>query len=675
MWTREKIEQLSEQEQISLYKEANDLYNTGSLIMSDVDFDWLEEKLGFRNTYKPGASKSNDFTIPHSFMMGSLVKVHTDVDMKTGAVDFEKVMNEVNRAISRNGAKYVETSPKLDGCSFSVEINNNCEYTVAQRGDGAFGQDIKKQFDHNMQVNGTFSKLFEFAKNELMKNEKFVIRGEVLIDKKVFAEKYAGKYANSRVFVSGNLNADWSETEEYKEMIADMSFVCYDYRIYNVSNSTYEEIDWLNKYDDTETYEYLKPYFENNGLGELPDLNMCMVIPFNDGLSVSQVEEIYWKYHHYRYSDECRFALDGIVVKPECSARLFEPERERPRDCIAIKFIVEILESVIEDIEWTVGKTGECYPKAIVKPVMQDGKVIKRASLHGYSSLLENNAGIGSKVKITLSGDIIPDIYLVETPGTLKLPDFETEVKYFKEDGDKPHLMKVFSQDELTKHKFICSVKASGISGIAEKTAEKLWEAVHEVVEEITGDVLTNIMYLMDEPYYKLIVDIMGDSKSVQNIVKSLKTYREKANFADLIRSFCFDGCGEVSSLLCARILSGLSYDTTGINEASYAWALKSSSYEKYIVMKYAEELGIEMLKDEPKNASGEQIGVIMTGEPSDCTKYATKSQWLSAHPQYFDAKSSWKNCQILFTNDLNSKTGKMKKAAEKGIEIRLYEE
>lgn len=674
MWKKEEIEKLSLHEQRNLYDKANDTYNTGDLIMSDVDFDWLELKLGLRNTAKPGASKSDDFTVPHSFMMGSLVKVHTDMDLKTGEVDFDKVATEVFRAMDRCTPDFMEMTPKLDGCSFSIEISRDGSYTVAQRGDGDFGQDIKKQFEHNRKVNGTFHCIEKAAKTLLSdKYDKFVIRGEAVIDKNVFESKYSGKYANSRVFVSGNLNADWNESEEYLEMIGDISFISYDFRRYDSKTKKYQELEWL--VDEDPTFGLIAPYLKDNGLGELIDPRDCIVFFYTNNLSVIDIETSYWKFHHYRNSDECRFPLDGIVVKPNASRRLFEPERERPRDCIAIKFIVEIMESVIEDIEWTVGKNGECYPKAIIKPVYKDGKEIKRASLHGYSSMLEEKAGIGSKVKITLSGDIIPDIYQVDSPGVMKLPDFETQIVYFKDGSDKPHLMKVFTDTELVKHNFISSVKAIGISGIAEKTADKLWETVSETYREAFSEDLSNIMFLMNEQCYKMITDELGDSKSTQNIIRSLETYHQKANLSDVIKSFCFDGCGEVSSQLCARILSELSYDKTGINEASYAWALKPSSREKYEVLRLAESLGVEMLKDEPKTSDMEQIGVIMTGEPSDCTQYGTKKQWLAAHPQYFDAKSSWTNCKILFTNDLTSKTGKMKKAAEKGIEIRLYED
>ena len=63
------------------------------------------------------------------------------------------------------------------------------------------------------------------------------------------------------------------------------------------------------------------------------------------------------------------------------------------------------------------------------------------------------------------------------------------------------------------------------------------------------------------------------------------------------------------------------------------------------------------------------QIPVILTGEPND---YKSKGEFLKCNPQY-KLTGSWKEVQIVFTNSLESNTGKMKKAREKNIEIRLY--
>ena len=58
-----------------------------------------------------------------------------------------------------------------------------------------------------------------------------------------------------------------------------------------------------------------------------------------------------------------------------------------------------------------------------------------------------------------------------------------------------------------------------------------------------------------------------------------------------------------------------------------------------------------------------------MTGEPNN---YSTKQEFLDCHPEYRNT-TSWKEVQIVFTNSLDSNTGKMKKAREKNIEIKLY--
>ena len=66
---------------------------------------------------------------------------------------------------------------------------------------------------------------------------------------------------------------------------------------------------------------------------------------------------------------------------------------------------------------------------------------------------------------------------------------------------------------------------------------------------------------------------------------------------------------------------------------------------------------------------SSNQIPVILTGEP---VNYKSKGEFLKLNPQYRNT-GSWKEVQIVFTNSMDSNTGKMKKAREKNIEIRLY--
>jgi hypothetical protein len=108
--------------------------------------------------------------------------------------------------------------------------------------------------------------------------------------------------------------------------------------------------------------------------------------------------------------------------------------------------------------------------------------------------------------------------------------------------------------------------------------------------------------------------------------------------------------------------------------EKSWKWAMDESSEEMQRLNKILESCGknMDMFRQElayKDTITGEQIPVILTGEPNN---YSTKDAFLRDHPEY-RLTTSWKEVKIVFTNSMDSNTGKMKKAREKNIEIRLY--
>jgi hypothetical protein len=105
-----------------------------------------------------------------------------------------------------------------------------------------------------------------------------------------------------------------------------------------------------------------------------------------------------------------------------------------------------------------------------------------------------------------------------------------------------------------------------------------------------------------------------------------------------------------------------------------YYWVMNKESNEYKTVLNVLNSIGksvedFKAVHEEIKKATSNQIPVILTGEPND---YKSKGEFLACHPEYRNT-GSWKEVQIVFTNSLDSNTGKMKKAREKGIEIRLY--
>lgn len=673
---------LTRDELLDVQAKALDAYEGGNPIMSDAEYDELVGFLNMENTANIGStSKSSSYTVKHAFIMGSLDKVHTIKNDSTGEINFSHavydkapkdvvVTDAVNAHLSKAKAQYIEFTPKFDGCSFDFMVtldergylNNKC----ATRGDGEYGADLLP-FITNRAFNKNFSKIYEAATALLVDGyDTLVIRGEAIVKNSVYVMRYVDDFANPRVFVSGTTSRIFDpKDKDFISAVNDIDYICYDYRRVNSKTKEYEELSWMNPLDPT--YKLIEPFLGK--IGQLPDRDACYVIE-GSKVTAKDMEELYFKFDEYRKNGS-DYALDGIVIKPNCSARLKNLERTRPSDMIAVKFITEKMTSTIVDIEWSVGLNEECCPTAIIEPVYKDGKEITRATLHGYSYIKDNKVGIGSRVTLAMQGDIVPGIVDVLSEGVAKFPDYPTYVA-FEGDNNTPHLMKRMTDEERREHKFVSSAKALGIDGIKMKTAEKIYKPLNLALMR-KGRYLTNLMQLMEDGMADMIVETLGEGKSVMNIIESLKTYRSKMNLSDIIRGLTIKGCGVTTSEVCANIISDVAYDVSGLDKTAYEWALDKNNETYMLVEEFRNKLGVSYnVAAENSMEDGGVKLIIMTGDPSECTSYATKKKWLEAHSQYKET-TKWSECEILFTNNLESKTSKMAKAAKLGVEIKKY--
>ena len=83
----------NEKELLQIYKQAKDAYYNGEEIMSDIEFDELEEYLGLSNKSKVGARRNEKYTINHPVLMGSLSKVQVKETMEKEEVELKKEKN------------------------------------------------------------------------------------------------------------------------------------------------------------------------------------------------------------------------------------------------------------------------------------------------------------------------------------------------------------------------------------------------------------------------------------------------------------------------------------------------------------------------------------------------------------------------------------------------------
>ena len=109
------------------------------------------------------------------------------------------------------------------------------------------------------------------------------------------------------------------------------------------------------------------------------------------------------------------YDIDGIVIK----ANPFKVHEEVgntvkvPRWAIAYKFPPDEQETVVHQIEWTIGRTGVVTPTAVMDPVQLAGTTVSRASLHNPDYIKEKDIRIGDTVKLFKAGDIIPEVATV----------------------------------------------------------------------------------------------------------------------------------------------------------------------------------------------------------------------------------------------------------------------
>ena len=110
--------------------------------------------------------------------------------------------------------------------------------------------------------------------------------------------------------------------------------------------------------------------------------------------------------------DTLDFLIDGMVIKTtdfDLRSRLGATERF-PRWAMAYKFAPEETTAVVDDVTWEVGRTGKLTPLAHLQPVEFAGVTVRKATLNNWDDVQRKRVGIGSRVFIRRSNDVIPEI-------------------------------------------------------------------------------------------------------------------------------------------------------------------------------------------------------------------------------------------------------------------------
>ena len=178
------------------------------------------------------------------------------------------------------------------------------------------------------------------------------------------------------------------------------------------------------------------------------------------------------------------------------------------------------------------GQNGDIIQQVFFEPNILGGKSVNRVSLSNYGKIIKDGLGIGARLKVRLSGDIIPDVIgVTKKSNTITLPDDS----YI----DGVHLMKNLTMKEKTYIKFINSVNVLKPDGIGEKVAEKLYQL----------NPCQNILWLMIDIPLKDLSEKLDNSRSSQNIITALRERRKTLTLPDVIQSFGYENCDEKNKI------------------------------------------------------------------------------------------------------------------------------
>lgn len=375
-------------ELVEILNEAN--YNYHILdepTITDQEYDkYLRELIDLELKYPDYVREDS----PTKRIGGEVLEGFKKVQHKIPMLSLSNVFNESeimafdNRIRKENiNPKYV-CELKIDGLSVSLFYKDGVLVTAATRGDGVVGEDIT----HNV-------KTIKTIPIKLKQKIDIEVRGEIYMSKKTLSEINEIRKKNGETLLQNTRNAAAGSIRQLDSKIAASRKL--DSFIYHLPNP--EDYGIKTHY---EALEFMKD------LGFKTNPNNRLV---ND---VGGILEFIEEKGHLR--KELPYDIDGVVIKLN---NLSDQKKmgftvKYPKWATAYKFPAEEVLTKLTDIVFTVGRTGQITPNAVLEPVIVAGSTIRRATLHNEDYVIEKGLRIGDTVSIRKAGDVIPEVVEVK---------------------------------------------------------------------------------------------------------------------------------------------------------------------------------------------------------------------------------------------------------------------
>lgn len=269
---------------------------------------------------------------------------------------------------------------KIDGLSVSLLYENGELVRAATRGDGTTGEDIT----HN-------AKTIKVIPLKLKEKVSIEVRGEIFMNKETLKKLNEDRKKHNQPLLQNCRNAAAGSIRQLDSKVAAERKL--DNFIYHLPNP----LDY-----GIHTHEQALEYMRSLGFKINP--NNRVVKNINEALAF--IEE------KGKERPNLPYDIDGIVIKVnniDDQVRLGYTAKY-PKWATAYKFPAEEVLTKLTDIIFTVGRTGQITPNAVLEPVIVAGSTISRATLHNEDYVNEKGLKIGDIVSIRKAGDVIPEV-------------------------------------------------------------------------------------------------------------------------------------------------------------------------------------------------------------------------------------------------------------------------
>ena len=371
-------------ELIKILNEANyNYYVLDKPTITDQEYDkYLRELMNLEEKYPELKQSSSPTTRVGGEVIDEFRKVVHEVPMMSLSNVFNEeeiiAFDERVRKEIPNPKYIVEL--KIDGLSVSLKYKNGHLIMGATRGDGVTGEDIT----HNV-------KTIKSIPLELKEKIDVEVRGEIYMKKSTFEKiNEEKKKKNEELFANPRNAAAGSVRQLDSKIAASRGLDNFSYHLPEAEKygiSTHEEaLNFIKK------------------LGFVVNPNIKKVNNINELLEYVH----YWTEHR----NELPYEIDGIVIKLDDleGQKKLGFTTKYPKWATAYKFPAELALTKLKDITFTVGRTGQVTPNAVLEPVILMGSTISRATLHNEDYVKELGLKIGDIVAIKKAGDVIPEV-------------------------------------------------------------------------------------------------------------------------------------------------------------------------------------------------------------------------------------------------------------------------